>query len=148
MWLHLFPRVIQAATGRTASYYMDRLQAHIGLSSSFTWPEVNKIWFRGASGSCRDWARFGQLLLNGGTWDGKQVIARNFIDEMQQPVKVDPYNSYSNPCYGLLIWLNADKSKYPGCCWEASRLPDPKCNDATFIDGAVREMFPEPSSHV
>jgi hypothetical protein len=36
--------------------------------------------------------------------------------------------------------LNADKSKYPGCCWEASRLPDPKCNEATFMDGAVTDL--------
>lgn len=59
---------------------------------------------------------------------------------MQRPVKVKPDNSYLNPCYGLLVWLNADKSKYPGCCWEASRLPDPKCNHETFMDGAVHDL--------
>lgn len=140
MWLHLFPQVILQATGHNASYYMDRLRSLLGLSSSFTWPTVNTEWYKGASGSCRDWARFGQLILNGGMWSGKQLIASKYIDQMQQPVKYEPYNSYTNPCYGLLVWLNADKSKHPGCCWEASRLPEPKCNQETFMDGAVHDL--------
>lgn len=140
MWLHLLPTVILAATGHKASYYMDRLHTRLGLSPQFTWPEVDTKWFRGAAGSCRDWARFGQLILNGGEWDGEQLIASTWITEMQQPVKNHPYNTYSNPCYGLLVWLNANKSKHPGCCWEASRLPEPKCNDETFMDGGVHDL--------
>jgi len=140
MWLHLFPQIIQAATGHPASYYYDRLHARLGLSSSFTWKEVNTKWFRGASGSCRDWARFGQLILNKGMWAGQPLISSDLIAQMQQPVKYPPYNSYSNPCYGLLIWVNADKSKTPGCCWEASRLPPPDCNRETFMTGAVHDL--------
>merc|ERR1719443_983554 len=140
MWLHLLPDVILASTGFEASYWLDLLQSDLGLSPAFAWKEVNTKWFRGAVGSCRDWARFGQLILNKGKWNGKEVIARRFIEEMQQPVKYAPFGSYSNPCYGLLIWLNADKSKHPGCCWEASRLPDPKCNSETFMDGAVNDL--------
>merc|ERR1711988_923606 len=67
-------------------------------------------------------------------------IAKTYFEQMTEPTKYAPYNSYSNPCYGLLVWLNADKSKYPGCCWEASRLPDPKCNHETFMDGAVHDL--------
>merc|ERR1719181_2362309 len=140
MWLHLFPKIIQAATGQPASYWLDQMSQMLGLSSSFAWAEVNTKWFRGASGSCRDWARFGQLILNKGTWADANVVSPQFIAEMQKPVKYAPYNSYSNPCYGLLLWINADKSKYPGCCWEASRLPNPKCNDETFMDGAVHDL--------
>jgi len=140
MWLHLFPTIIQAATGHNASYYLDRLHSRLGLSSSFTWSEVNTKWFRGASGSCRDWARFGQLILNKGMWAGQPVISSDLIAQMQQPVKYAPYNSYSNPCYGLLLWVNADKSKTPGCCWEASRLPPPDCNEETFMTGAVHDL--------
>merc|ERR1712232_696939 len=85
-------------------------------------------------------ARFGQLLLNKGLWNGREVISSELIAAMQQPVKYKPYNFYANPCYGLLIWINANKSKYPGCCWEASRLPEPRCNDATFIAEAPNDM--------
>merc|ERR1719326_2727938 len=140
MWLHLFPKIIKAATGKDAHYWLDRLHAGLGLSSSFTWKEVNTKWFRGASGSCRDWARFGQLILNKGMWAGQPLISSDLIEQMQKPVKYPPYNSYSNPCYGLLIWVNADKSKTPGCCWEASRLPPPDCNRETFMTGAVHDL--------
>jgi CubicO group peptidase (beta-lactamase class C family) len=140
MYLHLFPQIIQKATGKPAMYWLTRLSQLIGLTSSFAWPNVNTMWFRGAHGSCRDWARFGQLILNRGTWNGKQVIASQYIDQMQEPVKMPADKEYSNPCYGLLIWLNADKSKHPGCCWEASRLPEPKCGGTSFMDGAVTDM--------
>jgi len=140
MWLHLFPKVILSATKHNASYYMERIHSKLGLSPQFSWPNVNTEWYRGASGSCRDWARFGQLVLNKGMWSGEQLIAAKYIAQMQEPVKYKPYNEYSNPCYGLLLWVNADKQKHPGCCWEASRLPDPKCNNETFMNGAVHDL--------
>lgn len=140
MWLHLFPKVILAATNHTASYYLNRMHSKLGLSAQFSWSTVDSEWSRGASGSCRDWARFGQLILNQGAWGGEQLIDAKYIRQMQEPVKHAPYNEYSNPCYGLLLWVNADKAKHPGCCWEASRLPDPKCNDETFMTGAVHDL--------
>jgi CubicO group peptidase (beta-lactamase class C family) len=144
MYLHLFPQIIEKATGKKASAWLDQLRQSIGLTSVFQWPEVDSKWFRGAEGSCRDWARFGQLILNGGSWSNngnmETVIASQYIQQMQEPVKMPGDKEYSNPCYGLLIWLNADKSKHPGCCWEASRLPEPKCGENSFMDGAVTDM--------
>ena len=61
------------------------------------------------------------------------AIAAKYIMQMQQPVKYSPMNEYANPCYGLLIWVNPDKAKVPGCCWEASRLPPPHCGKDTFL---------------
>merc|ERR1712072_744424 len=109
------------------------MHKRLGLSEQFKFSSVDINWFTGATGSCRDWARFGQLIINGGEWDGTPLIASKWIEEMSVPVKYAPYNEYSNPCYGLLVWLNADKSKHPGCCWEASRLPPPTCNEDTFM---------------
>lgn len=140
MWLHLLPKIIHNATGHPASYYWSRLHTMLGLSDKFTWPLVNSQWYRGAGGTCRDWARFGQFILNKGMWGDKQIIPSSFFDQMSQPLKYLPYDTYSNPCYGLLVWINADKSKHKGCCWEASRLPSPRCNDETFLDGAVHDM--------
>jgi len=140
MWLHLFPKVILSATKHNASYYLNRMHSKLGLSAQFSWPTVDTEWYRGAAGSCRDWARFGQLILNQGAWGEEQLIDAKYIKQMQEPVKYAPYNEYSNPCYGMLLWVNADKSKHPGCCWEASRFPDPKCNNETFMTGAVHDL--------
>merc|ERR1712012_708632 len=56
------------------------------------------------------------------------------------PVKYAPFNYYSNPCWGHGFWINADKSKFNGCCFEASRLPRPMCNEETFIDNADNSL--------
>jgi len=139
-WLWVFPQIVLAATGKKPSHYMTKMQNILGLSKQFKFDTVDTDWFSGASGSCKDWARFGQLILNRGKWDNHQLIDEKYMQQMQEPVKVAPYEDYPNPCYGLLIWTNANKTKYPGCCWEASRLPEPHCNAETFMDGAVNDL--------
>ena len=49
--------------------------------------------------SCRDMAKLGQLYMNGGRWNGRQLIASDFINEAISP-------SPHNPDYGFLWWLN------------------------------------------
>jgi CubicO group peptidase (beta-lactamase class C family) len=47
------------------------------------------------------------LLLNGGAHAGKQLIARDWIEKMQQPCAIAPF-------YGRLVWLNRDGASFPG----------------------------------
>ena len=49
----------------------------------------------------RDMAKFGLLLLNGGSWKGRQLVPSSFIAEAQQPRFVVD-STYS---YGELVWL-------------------------------------------
>lgn len=35
--------------------------------------------------SARDWARFGQFLLQGGVWNGKDILPAGFVDWMREP---------------------------------------------------------------
>ncbi|MDX8438700.1 serine hydrolase domain-containing protein [Mesorhizobium australafricanum] len=35
--------------------------------------------------TAHDWARFGQFLLQGGVWDGNQVLPAGFVDWMREP---------------------------------------------------------------
>jgi CubicO group peptidase (beta-lactamase class C family) len=49
--------------------------------------------------SVRDMARLGQLWLNKGVWDGKQLIDAKYIEDATAP-------SVNNPAYGYLWWLN------------------------------------------
>lgn len=53
----------------------------------------------GAWMTARDWARFGQFLLQEGAWEGKQVVGRGLMRELRRP-------SAPNPGHGLAIWLN------------------------------------------
>ena len=51
-------------------------------------------------GLVRDWS-IGQLLLDGGVHQGRQVAPREWVRRMQQPCAVAPF-------YGWLTWLNRD----------------------------------------
>lgn len=52
--------------------------------------------------TCRDAARLGHLFLNGGNWDGTQVVSEEWVAESIQP------SQDLNPGYGYLWWLNTD----------------------------------------
>lgn len=56
--------------------------------------------------STRDWARYGQLHLDKGLWNGEQLFAPEWIDYI---TKLTPQ---SNGTYGAHFWLNAE-GKYP-----------------------------------
>jgi CubicO group peptidase (beta-lactamase class C family) len=58
-------------------------------------------WGGGVTISARDQARIGQLLLDGGVHQGRQLIPRDWVERMHMPSKVAPF-------YGLLTWLNRD----------------------------------------
>ncbi len=56
--------------------------------------------------STRDWARFGQLYLDEGTWNGEQLFSSEWVDYVKTPTQL------SNGVYGAHFWLNAE-GKYP-----------------------------------
>ena len=53
----------------------------------------------GASLTAGEWLKFGKLLLDGGKWNGKQVIKKGLLDELTK-------GSKANPNYGITFWLN------------------------------------------
>jgi CubicO group peptidase (beta-lactamase class C family) len=58
-------------------------------------------WGGGVTISARDQARIGQLLLDGGSHQGRQLIAREWVQRMHTPCAAAPF-------YGRLTWLNRD----------------------------------------
>ena len=56
--------------------------------------------------TARDWAKFGQLYLRRGNWNGEQIIDESWVDYSATPVEG------SNGEYGAHFWLNAG-GKYP-----------------------------------
>ncbi len=50
--------------------------------------------------TARDWARFGQFMLQGGSWNGVEILDKSFVDWMREPV------APSNGAYGKgQLWL-------------------------------------------
>ncbi|WP_425618812.1 serine hydrolase domain-containing protein [Anatilimnocola sp. NA78] len=52
----------------------------------------------GAHLTATEWAKFGELVRNGGKWDDKQIVDQKLLDECFIPAK-------ANPAYGLTWWL-------------------------------------------
>jgi CubicO group peptidase (beta-lactamase class C family) len=53
----------------------------------------------GAHLTARNWAKYGQWLLQGGEWNGKQIVKKELLDELVKPSK-------ANLGHGLVLWLN------------------------------------------
>jgi len=56
--------------------------------------------------TARDWAKFGQLYMRRGNWNGEQIFNESWVDYTATPVPG------SNGEYGAHFWLNAG-GKYP-----------------------------------
>lgn len=84
-----------------ADYLHARLFGPIGMTSAV--PEFDRSGtLIGGSlihATARDWAKFGELLRNKGSFRGEQIVPRQWVEEMITP-------SSKSPQYGLQTWLN------------------------------------------
>jgi CubicO group peptidase (beta-lactamase class C family) len=58
--------------------------------------------------NARDLARFGLLYLNGGTWDGKRLLSREWIEFVRTPA---PASGAIEHSYGAQWWLVPDSRR-------------------------------------
>jgi CubicO group peptidase (beta-lactamase class C family) len=63
-------------------------------------------WGGGVSIGSLDQARIGQLLLDEGRCQGREVLSAEWIRRMQVPGALAPF-------YGYLVWLNGERSVFP-----------------------------------
>jgi CubicO group peptidase (beta-lactamase class C family) len=109
--LHLFRRPL-------GEVFLENVLQPIGGGRGFRWEGYDDAWVEidgrrvqsvpggthwgaGVSISSRDQARVGQLLLDGGVHQGRQLVPREWIERMQQPSPIAPF-------YGWLTWLNRE----------------------------------------
>jgi CubicO group peptidase (beta-lactamase class C family) len=101
----------------------ESIMDNIGASSQWNWQgygpkstiEINGKAVESVSGGTRwggglwinsqDLARFGLLILNKGSWDGKQLVAEKWIRDATTP-------SEHGPDYGYLWWLNTRQKQW------------------------------------
>jgi CubicO group peptidase (beta-lactamase class C family) len=63
-------------------------------------------WGGGLWMNSEDMARFGLLILNRGSWDGRQLVSAKWLKDAVVP-------SEHGPDYGYLWWLNTQKKQWP-----------------------------------
>lgn len=87
--------VIRNATGYTLAEYMEeKLWKKLGVEQDAYWTLSNdkELAMGGLSVSLRDYARFAKLYLDNGSWEGKQIIPRKWVED-----SVDISAAYSKP---------------------------------------------------
>lgn len=104
---HLLSAVLQAATGMTQEEFCrTRLFDPIGVSDAAHWGTDAQGIADGGNGlliSARDAARFGQLFLQNGSWDGKQIISADWVAESTAVQNAGPGGSTGR--YGYQWWI-------------------------------------------
>jgi CubicO group peptidase (beta-lactamase class C family) len=97
-------QVLQSATGEdVATYARDRIFAPLGMTHTAMGRDKagNPQMFEGLHSTCRDLARFGELMLDRGKWGSKQIVSSSWVKQA-----TGASSTKLNAAYGYLWWLN------------------------------------------
>lgn len=109
--------VLREATGESLSSYMrSRLWQRIGTEADAYWlVDRNgvELAFGCLNATLRDYARFGQLYLQGGTWEGEQIVPAEWVKKSVSPdaARLQPGPNPSSDSvlgYGYQWWIPGD----------------------------------------
>ena len=86
---HVLSGIVQEVTNMTSlEFATENLFTPLGITTYF-WPDdVQDVTYGGFDLQLRplDMAKFGYLFLNGGAWDGEQVVSEEWVDESTSTV--------------------------------------------------------------
>ena len=108
----LLSLIIEKATGKTLSdYASEKIWTKVGAEHDALWCLDRKDGVEKAfccfNTNARDFARFGQLVLNGGKWNGQQVVPESYLNEALTPASYlfDPETNKNVDFYGYQWWM-------------------------------------------
>ena len=131
----ILSEVIERATGaRYADYLSSKLWQPLQAGDAFLWldrPSGNPKAFCCLFATPRDWAKVGQLFLDRGQVNGKQVVPAAWLDKMLQPSSlIDKY--------GYHLWLKARIDSKLGVYDRSASKPF-IAEDTFYLDGASNQ---------
>jgi CubicO group peptidase (beta-lactamase class C family) len=97
-------QILQEATGQdVATFAEQRLFRPLGMTHTRMTRDRagNPQLFEGIRSTCLDLARFGQLMLDEGTWGGTQIVSSAWVERA-----TGRSSSSLNAGYGYLWWIN------------------------------------------
>jgi CubicO group peptidase (beta-lactamase class C family) len=109
---------VKQATGKNpADYLSEKIWSRIGMEHDAGWI-VDVSGMEGGGGgilaTVRDYARFGQLMLQDGVWNGERILAKGWVQEATTP-------DAPQVQYGKLPWGEPEGYQYQ---WFAVAGPD------------------------
>lgn len=107
----LLAMVLESATGIALSDIASELlwnpiQAENDALWSLDSKQGKELAYCCFNSNARDFARFGQLLLNGGVWDDKEVVSTQYLKMATAPADTlrSQYGEFPNTSYGAQFW--------------------------------------------
>lgn len=133
--------IIQRATGqRYSEYFSEKIWQPLGARDAYFFVDQEGgmvhadccMW-----ASIRDMVRVGEMLLNKGSFQDKQILPAGWVDEMKVPSK-------ANVNYGMQIWLGNEYTKnrpYDSRLDAFSNLHNEpfKADDVFYMDGLGKQ---------
>ncbi len=107
---NIISRIVRQAIGDDEAYWAFPHQAlfePLGMHTAVLERDPSGT-FVGSSfmyASARDWARFGQLYLNDGIWNGVRILPPGWVKYSTSPARAD-----STGGYGAQVWINAGQA--------------------------------------
>jgi CubicO group peptidase (beta-lactamase class C family) len=92
------------ATSESPLYTFDRLIGGPMKIENYVWPTDwagNPYGGGGTAFTLRDFTKFGQLMLNGGVWQGRRILSQEFVARAASPL-----TQIGSRKYGYLWWMN------------------------------------------
>jgi CubicO group peptidase (beta-lactamase class C family) len=109
---NILSRMVQDAAGRLAAAYpAEKLFKPLGMTSATieTDEDGTLVGSSYMYATARDWARYGQFLLQDGVWRSQEILPRGYVAMMASPVAA------SGGEYGHgLVWLWGSDADAPG----------------------------------
>lgn len=96
----LLGMILERTTGMPVTDFLQqKIWDLIGMEFDGSWStDSKKSDFEkmetGINGRAIDFAKFGQLFLNGGTWNNRQVISQDWVEESTKPYLPADYSTY------------------------------------------------------
>ena len=134
--LHALGLVVERATGKPyIDYVSQRLWQPLGAGSAEML--LDREGGRAMAYCCtwalpRDWVRVGQMVLDGGAWQGQRLLGAAFIEAMRTP-------SAANPNFGFQVALGSawlDPRLYRAGASQKSSLVPAAAPDLMYFSGA------------
>jgi CubicO group peptidase (beta-lactamase class C family) len=106
---HVIGMIVRRVTGKSlVELAQENIWNTIGMESDANWITDSKgaaFALGGLNVTTRDYARFGRLLVNKGSWDGQQVVSEQWLKEATT-AQADYLKSTKDKLgYGYQIWL-------------------------------------------
>ena len=128
-------RVLSTATDKSyVNYLSTKLWQPIQAGEAYLWldrPGGNPKLFCCLFATPRDWAKVGQLFIDRGRVNNKQVVAANWLDKMSRA-------SLLEPKYGYYIWLKA-RTDSKNEAYDVTSSRPFLTTDTFYLDGASRQ---------